>query len=46
MERRAELRELVFNALNREGVAMPYETIQLAPFEASLRRGGGVSTAA
>lgn len=46
VEKRAELRELVFNALNRAGVAMPFETIQLAPFEASLRRGGDVPTAA
>ncbi len=44
VEKRAELRELAFNALNRAGVAMPFETLQLAPFEASLRRGGDVST--
>jgi small conductance mechanosensitive channel len=45
VEKRAELRELAFNALNREGVAMRFETIQLAPFEASLRRGGDAAAA-
>jgi small conductance mechanosensitive channel len=46
VEKRAELREFAFNALNRAGVAMPFETIQLAPFEARLGRRGDVSTAA
>ena len=40
VERRAELREAAFNTLNRAGVAMPFETIQLAPFEARLEGGG------
>lgn len=39
VERRAELRERAYQALNREGVVMPFETIQLAPFDAHLRRG-------
>ena len=33
VEKRFELREKVFNALNRAGVEMPYETIQLAPMQ-------------
>lgn len=36
VEKRLELRERVFIALNRAGVIMPLETIQLAPFEARL----------
>lgn len=31
--KRAELKEHVYNALHQAGVEMPYETIQLAPFE-------------
>ncbi|MFO7945132.1 MAG: mechanosensitive ion channel family protein [Anaerolineales bacterium] len=31
--KRAQLKEQVYNALHRSGVEMPYETIQLAPFE-------------
>ena len=31
VEKRSELREKVFAALTREGVEMPFETIQLAP---------------
>jgi small conductance mechanosensitive channel len=38
VEKRAELRERAFQALSREGVVMPFETIQLAPFDAHLRR--------
>lgn len=33
--KRAELKEKIYNALNQAGVEMPYETIQLAPFEIS-----------
>jgi small conductance mechanosensitive channel len=33
VEKRFELREAVFDALNQAGVEMPYETIQLAPLE-------------
>ncbi len=33
VEKRFELREAIFNALNEAGVEMPYETIQLAPLE-------------
>lgn len=33
VQKRFELREKVFNALNAAGVAMPFETIQLAPLE-------------
>lgn len=39
VEKRSDLRERVFNAMNRAGVEMPFETIQLAPFEANLRSG-------
>jgi small conductance mechanosensitive channel len=33
VEERSELRENVFDALNRAGIDMPYETIQLMPLE-------------
>jgi small conductance mechanosensitive channel len=33
VERRFELRERAFNALNQAGIEMPFETIQLAPLE-------------
>lgn len=36
IEKRFELREIVFNALNRAGVEMPYETIQLAPMQVNM----------
>ena len=41
--KRFELREQVYNALNKAGIAMPFETIQLAPFELTgkFSRSGG-----
>ena len=33
VERRFELREQAFNALNQAGIEMPFETIQLAPLQ-------------
>ena len=36
VEKKFELREKVFNALNAEQVEMPFETIQLAPMSVSL----------
>ncbi len=36
VERRAELREKVFNALDKAGVEMPFETIQLAPVQVNM----------
>ena len=36
IEKRSELREKVFNALNREGVNMPFETIQLSPMQVNM----------
>lgn len=36
VEMRSELREKVFNALNRAGVNMPFETIQLAPMQVNM----------
>lgn len=35
--KRAELREKIYTTLNQAGVEMPYETIQLAPFEMSQK---------
>jgi len=36
IEERSELREKVFDALNRAGVNMPFETIQLAPMQVNV----------
>ena len=36
VEKRSELREKVFQALNKAGIEMPFETIQLAPMQVSL----------
>lgn len=36
VEKRSELREKVFNALNTAGVEMPFETIQLAPVQVNM----------
>jgi len=36
VEKRSELREKAFNALNRAGVNMPFETIQLAPMQVNM----------
>ena len=36
VEKRFELREKAFNALNQAGVQMPFETIQLAPMQVSM----------
>lgn len=36
VERRSELRERVFNALNNAGVDMPFETIQLRPMTVEM----------
>jgi small conductance mechanosensitive channel len=36
VEKRAELREKVFKALNGAGVEMPFETIQLAPMQVNM----------
>jgi len=36
IEKRFELREKAFNALNQAGVQMPFETIQLAPMQVSM----------
>ena len=36
VEKRYELRERVFNALNKAGIEMPFETIQLAPMKVSV----------
>ena len=36
IEKRSELRENVFNALNRAGIEMPFETIQVTPLDVNL----------
>lgn len=36
VEKRAELREKVFKALDKAGVEMPFETIQLAPLQVNM----------
>ncbi|MDX1378172.1 MAG: mechanosensitive ion channel family protein, partial [Anaerolineales bacterium] len=36
VEKRSELREKVFDSLNRAGVNMPFETIQLAPMQVNV----------
>ena len=36
VEKRFELREKAFNALNQAGVQMPFETIQLAPMQVNM----------
>ncbi len=36
VEKRFELRERVFEALNRAGIEMPFETIQLAPLQVNM----------
>ncbi|NJC97551.1 MAG: mechanosensitive ion channel protein MscS [Anaerolineales bacterium] len=36
VEKRFELREKVFKALNKAGVEMPFETIQLAPMQVNM----------
>ncbi|MGD8405199.1 MAG: mechanosensitive ion channel family protein [Anaerolineales bacterium] len=36
VEKRAELREKVFYALNQAGIEMPFETIQLAPLQVNM----------
>ncbi len=41
VEHRYALRESIFNALNAAGVSMPYETLQLAPFDVRLAGQGG-----
>jgi small conductance mechanosensitive channel len=39
VEKRSELREGVFNALNGAGVMMPYETIKLTPLDVRVHQG-------
>jgi small conductance mechanosensitive channel len=41
VEKRFALREQAFNALTQAGIEMPFETVQLAPFQARLAREGG-----
>lgn len=41
VQKRFELREKVFNALNQAGVQMPYETIQLAPHRVEVNNQSG-----
>lgn len=41
IQKRLELREKVFNALNKAGVQMPYETIQLAPHRVEVNNQSG-----
>jgi small conductance mechanosensitive channel len=36
VEKRSELREKAFNALNNAGIEMPFETIQLSPMQVNL----------
>lgn len=36
VEKRSELREKAFNALNRAGVEMPFETLQIAPMQVNM----------
>ena len=36
VEKRSELREKVFNAFNKAGIEMPFETIQLNPMQVNL----------
>ena len=36
VEKRSELREKAFNALNKAGIKMPFETIQLSPMQVNL----------
>ena len=36
VEKRSELREKAFNALNKAGIEMPFETIQLSPMQVNL----------
>lgn len=38
VEKRSELREKVFDALNHAGVNMPFETIQLAPMQVNMAK--------
>ncbi|MCB9420174.1 MAG: mechanosensitive ion channel family protein [Ardenticatenaceae bacterium] len=39
VERRSELREQVFNALNKAGVEMPFETLQIRPLQVNWQNG-------
>lgn len=41
VEKRSELREMLFRKMTAEGVDMPYETIRLAPHEVSVRMRAG-----
>ena len=36
VEKRSELREKIFKALNSAGIEMPFETIQLAPMQVNM----------
>jgi small conductance mechanosensitive channel len=36
IEKRSELREKVFNAFNKAGIEMPFETIQLNPMQVTM----------
>ena len=36
VEKRSELREKSFKAFKREGIEMPFETIQLAPMQVNM----------
>ena len=38
VEKRSELREKAFNALNKAGIEMPFETIQLSPMQVNLAK--------
>jgi small conductance mechanosensitive channel len=41
VEKRFELREEAFNALNHAGVVMPFETYSINPLEVGFKAGGG-----
>ena len=43
VEKRFELREKVFDILMREGVELPFETLQLQPIEVKLQDGGAAN---
>jgi small conductance mechanosensitive channel len=43
VEKRYELREKVFNALNKAGIDMPFETIGITPLDVKITQEGGSS---
>jgi len=41
VEKRYELREKVFNAFNKAGIDMPFQTIEITPLDVKIAQGGG-----